>query len=125
MVPVAGTSLLQGYSIPLGVPLCMWPRWLCHSLLGEERPDVRMFCIRYSGKGVLLDIIDDKCVDMVLTCAGGIRRALGLLLSFPVYLCGVRGVFPVFDVGFLAWLVRCCMVTYCLLYVGGTHCVCY
>ena len=52
-----------------------------------------MYTTRYSGKGVLLDIMDDICVDMVLTCVGGIRRALGLLLSFPVYLCGMRGVF--------------------------------
>ena len=34
--------------------------------------------MRYSGKGVLLDIMYDICVHMVLTGIGGIRRALGL-----------------------------------------------
>ena len=75
---------------------------------------------------VTLFLLGSRCVcglgGSVVPCVGVIRRALGLLLSFPVYLSGMRGVFPVFDVGSLVWLVSCCVV---ILYVGGTVCVYY
>ena len=78
---------------------------------------------------VTLFFLGSRCVcglgGSVVPCVGGIRRALGLLLYFPVYLCGMCEVFPVLDVGSLVWLVSCCVVTYCLLYVGGTLCVYY